>query len=149
MRPPVPTALSAELAALALDPNNLPPIEKIDPKQLRGVMKLFAKSLGARCTDCHQEGDFAAPTPAKRVAAKMWNEFTAKLAFADGGALFCDSCHQGRPKELERSDRKALSQWMDANFVGKLKRKDERELECETCHVDMDMHFLNKWAAAR
>jgi hypothetical protein len=147
MNPPAPTALIADLQALDLDPTHLPPIAKIDPKQLRGVMKLFARSLGARCADCHEEGDFGAPTPRKRIAAKMWDEFVAKLAFADGGAVFCDSCHQGAMKELDRSDKKALAQWMDANFVAKLKRKDARDEECESCHVDMDMHFLNKWAA--
>jgi nitrate/TMAO reductase-like tetraheme cytochrome c subunit len=146
MKSPVPTALAADLRSLALDPGALPPIEKLDPKALRGVMKLIAKSLGARCGDCHLEGDFAAPTARKRVAAKMWDEFVAKLALTDGTPLFCDSCHQGRTKQLNRGDMKALSTWMDDNFVARLKRKDEKEHGCETCHVDMEMRFLNKWA---
>jgi hypothetical protein len=147
MKSPVPSAMLADLEGLGLDPKNLPPIEKLDPKALRGVMKLIAKSLGAKCGDCHRESDFALPTPRKKVAAKMWNEFVAKLAFAaDGTPLFCDSCHQGRTKQLDRADKRALGEWMDANFVQKLKRKDEKENECETCHVDMDMRFLNKWA---
>lgn len=136
----------ADLQGLALDPKNLPPIEKLDPKALRRVMKLIAKSLGATCGDCHREGDFALPTPRKKVAAKMWDEFVTKLALADGTPLFCDSCHQGRTKQLDRTDKKALGRWMDANFVGKLKRKDDKDHECETCHVDMDMRFLTKWA---
>jgi hypothetical protein len=41
---------------------------------------------------------------------------------------------------------KALSTWMDDNFVARLKRKDEKEHGCETCHVDTEMRFLNKWA---
>ena len=141
--------MQADLEALALDPRSLPPIEKLDAKALRGVMKLIAKSLGAKCRDCHAEGDFALPTPRKKVAAKMWNEFVVKLAFAgDGSPLFCDSCHQGRAKWLDRTDKKALSRWMDANFVEKLKRKDEREHDCETCHVNMEMRFVRLWAGA-
>jgi hypothetical protein len=123
-------------------------MEKLPPKALRGLMKLFAKSLGVKCGDCHQDGDFAAPTPRKKVAAKMWNEFVAKLEFNDGTPLFCDSCHQGRVKQLDRTDKKALSKWMGANFgQEKLNRRDGKEHGCETCHGDdWDMTFLTAWA---
>ena len=147
MKSPVPTAMQAELRALALDPASLPPIEKLDAKALRGVMKLIAKSLGAKCADCHAEGDFASPTPRKKVAAKMWDEFVVKLTFAaDGSPLFCDSCHQRRQKWLDRTDKKALAKWMDGNLVTGLKRKDEKDHDCETCHVDMEMHLVRQWA---
>jgi hypothetical protein len=114
-------------------------------------MKLLAKSLGAKCGDCHTEGDFAAPTRRKKIAAKMWDEFAVKLSLGSGqgpqGAqpLFCDSCHQGRIKQLDRSDKKALGKWMDANFAQKLVRKDGKDEGCESCHVDWDMTFLTKW----
>jgi formate-dependent nitrite reductase cytochrome c552 subunit len=75
----------------------------------------------------------------------MWNDFAAKLAMSGGGPLFCDSCHQGRIVQLDRRDKKALSKWMDDNFVAKLGRKDGKSHECETCHVDMDMTFLATW----
>jgi hypothetical protein len=146
---PVPSAMLANLAALGIDPKNLPPIEKLEPRALRGVMKLIARSLGSKCGDCHREGNFAAMTPRKKIAAKMWDEFVAKLAFAnDDAPLFCDSCHQGRTRQLDRTDLKALGRWMDANFVSKLKRKDGKDNECETCHVEMEMRFLAKWAGA-
>jgi Cytochrome c7 and related cytochrome c len=145
---PTPTTMAADLEALALDPRHLPPIEKLDPRALRGVMKLIARSLGAKCLDCHQEGDFGAPTPRKKIAARMWNEFVAALEFSsDASPVFCDSCHEGRTRQLNRADKKALAAWMEANFVGKLKRKSEGPFECASCHVDMDMHFLSKWAA--
>jgi hypothetical protein len=105
----------------------------------------MAKSLGVKCGDCHQEGDFAAPTRRKKIAAHMWDDFAAKLSIADGSALFCDSCHQGRIRQLDRRDKKALSQWKEDNFVAKLARLDGRPTECETCHVDMEMQLLNKW----
>ena len=146
MKSPVPTALASDLQALGIDPANLPPIEKLEPKALRGVMKLLARSLGFKCPDCHTEGDFAASTPRKRIAAKMWDEFAAKTTTADGGLMFCDSCHQGRSQLLDRTDKKSLAKWMDANFVDGLKQKDGKPRECETCHVDMEMKFLTKWA---
>jgi cytochrome c7-like protein len=145
MKAPVPTGLVADLQALGLDAKNLPPIEKLEPKTLRSVMKLLARSLGAKCGDCHQEGDFAAPTRRKKIAARMWNDFAGKLVMSGGGPLFCDSCHQGRVVQLDRRDKKALSKWMDDNFVAKLARKDGKSHECETCHVDMDMTFLATW----
>lgn len=155
LKPPIPSALVADLQALGLDAKNLPPIEKLEPKTLRGVMKLLAKSLGAKCGDCHTEGDFPAPTRRKKIAAKMWDEFVVKLSLGlgqgpqtnnqGGQPLFCDSCHQGRIKQLDRSDKKALGKWMDANFAQKLVRKDGKDEACESCHVDWDMTFLSKW----
>jgi hypothetical protein len=149
MKTPVASAMVDDLRALGLDAKNLPPIEKLEPRTLRGVMKLMAKSLGVRCGDCHQEGDFAAPTRRKKIAAHMWDEFAAKLSTGDGqgaGApVFCDSCHQGRVTLLDRRDKKALSKWMDDNFVARLARRDGKSEECESCHVDMEMHFLAQW----
>ena len=148
MKTPVPTALVAELDALGLDARDLPPIEKLDPRALRGVMKLMARSLGLKCSDCHAEGDFAAPTPRKHIATRMWNEWAAKMTLNDA-PLFCDSCHQGRIKLLDRSDKTALSRWMADNFVSLLKLKDAQPTQCETCHVHMDMHFLSTWSVSK
>lgn len=147
MKPIAPSGMVDGLRALGLDPKNLPPIEKLEPRTLRGVMKLFAKSLGGKCSDCHEDGDFAAPTRRKRIAVHMWDEFAVKLTMADASPLFCDSCHQGRIIQLDRRDKKALGKWMDDNFVAKLVRKDGASEECESCHVDMDMHFLTGWGA--
>jgi Cytochrome c7 and related cytochrome c len=149
MKTPVPSGMVDDLRALGLDAKNLPPISKLEPRTLRGVMKLMAKSLGVRCGDCHQEGDFAAPTRRKKIATHMWDEFAAKLSVSDGpgatGTLFCDSCHQGRTTLLDRRDKKALSKWMDDNFASRLTRKDGKSEECESCHADMEMRFLARW----
>ncbi len=147
MKSPIASAVGADLVALGLDPKNLPPIEKLEPRALRGVMKIMARSVGLRCTDCHLYGDFAAPTPRKRIAAHMWNEFAAGLTLADGSPVFCDSCHQGHTKLLDRSDKKALGRWMQAAFVDGVKRKDGQPEKCESCHVSWNMTFLATWAA--
>jgi Cytochrome c7 and related cytochrome c len=149
MNAPAPSVMLSDLQALGLEPESLSPIEKIEPRALRRVMKVLAKSLGAKCTDCHLDGDFAAMTRRKRIAAKMWDEFVVNLTMADGSAIFCDSCHKGRILQLDRSDKKLLESEMDANFVHGLKRKDGADIACETCHVAKDMHFLEKWGAAK
>ena len=141
MKAPVPSVMLSDLQAIGLDPRSLPPIEKIEPKALRRAMKILAKSLGAKCGDCHLEGDFAAPTRRKKIAAKMWDEFAARLAMADDSLPICDSCHQGRTVLLDRTDKNQLARWMDANFVQKLKRKDGADHVCETCHIDREKGF--------
>ena len=149
MKDVAPTQMLAELAQIGIDPKNPPPLGKLEPQKLRGVMKLFSKALGVKCAHCHEE-DMAAPTPDKKVAERMWNEYVRGLAFQDGAPLFCDSCHQGRALQLDRRDKKALSHWMDENFVGKLKRKDGKEHECATCHGDPPEYlFLAGWRAAK
>lgn len=150
MKDPVPTAFASDLAKLGLTTGALPPIEKLDPRTLRGVMKLIAKSLGVSCTDCHEESDFGAPTARKRVSAHMWNSFAAGLAMKGGAPLFCDSCHQGRTILLDRHDPAALRGWMDREFVAKLQRIDGQEHNCETCHGagtgDSGVPFLKTWS---
>ncbi len=136
MKPIVASAMEADLKALGLDPKNLPPLNKLEPDKLRKVMRTFTKAMGVKCSDCHNEGDFAAPTPMKKIATYNWDEFVRKLSMDDGSLVYCDSCHQGRKQLLDRHDKKALSDWMDKNFVAKVKRKDGKEHNCETCHGD-------------
>lgn len=148
MKPIVATTMTAELTAIGLDPKKLPPIEKLEPEKLRKVMKTFTKALGVQCNGCHNAEDFKAPTPKKKIAARMWNDFARGLTMADGGPVYCDSCHQGRMLSLDHKDKKVLSGWMQAEFVDKLKRTDKKEHGCETCHGDpFEGDFLNKvWA---
>ncbi len=134
MKPPTPTVYGENLKAIGLDPKNLPPLNKIAPEQLRKVMPLVAKSLGVKCSACH---DFNAPvqptvTPRMKVALHMWNEIVRIRTFADQNAeatVFCDSCHHGSLTFLDRHDRPALEHWMDENFVKTLGAE-----RCETCH---------------
>jgi hypothetical protein len=145
MRPLVATKMSTELEALGLDPSRLPQLAKLEPKVLRKLMPLFSRSLGVKCAGCHAE-DMAAPTPHKKVAEKMWNELVVKLKTPDGGAIFCDSCHQGRIEQLDRSDHEALARWMDTTFTKGLVRRDGKENTCATCHGEpRDDHFLERW----
>lgn len=145
MKPVAASTMLADVQAIGIDLKKAPQLAKLEPEKLRKVMKLFAKSLGAKCADCHAD-DMAAPTPRKKIAEKMWNEFVVKLSMIDGSPVFCDSCHQGRSLQLDRHDKKALSGWMDDNFVAKMKRRDGKEHECATCHGDPpEFKFLEAW----
>lgn len=145
MKPVVATTMTAELVAIGLDPKKLPPLEKLEPEKLRKVMKTFNKALGVQCNACHNADDFKASTPHKKIAARMWNDFTRGLAMADGSPLYCDSCHQGRMETLDRKDKKVLSAWMQAELVDKVKRTDKKEHGCETCHGDpFEARFITK-----
>lgn len=138
--------MDADLKAIGLDPKSLPPLGKMEPEKLRKVMKTFTKSLGVQCKICHNGDDFRAPTPNKKVAEKMWDHFVRDLAMEDGSGLYCDSCHNGQMHFLDRHDKKALSGWMDANYVSKLKRVDQKEHGCETCHGDpFEGDILDGW----
>lgn len=150
-----PSAMLEDLKKIGLDPKNLPPLSKVDPEKLRLLMNTFKKSLGVQCNGCHDPNDMKAWTPNKRIASGMWNELVRKLTFEDGSPLYCDSCHQGSAELLDRKDKKALSAWMDANFVSKLKRADvdpkgrskAAEHSCDTCHGDpFEPLFLAQWA---
>ncbi len=138
----------ADLQALGLDPKKLPALSAMKSDQLRQLMKTFTKSTGMQCTGCHDGNDFHAPTPNKKVAAKMWDNYTRGLTFEDGSLVYCDSCHQGKAEFLDTHDKKEVGKWMDDNFVSKLKRVDKKANGCaaSTCHGEsMDMHFIEKW----
>ena len=146
MKPLMATAMATDLQNLGLDLKTLPPLTKLEPDKLRKVMKTFTKALGVKCNDCHNESDYQAMTPMKKITLHMWDDFTRSLAQEDGSPVYCDSCHQGRAKFLDRHDKKALSAWMDKNFVEKLKRRDGKENGCETCHGDpFEGDILARW----
>ena len=148
MRAVAASEMGPALKELGLDVKNLPPLNKIPPDKMRKVMSTFTKALGTKCTGCHDGDDFKKPTPHKKIAARMWNEMVRGYALEGGGAVYCDSCHQGKAEFLVRDPGlKELSGWMDENFVGQLKKKNGEEHSCETCHGDpMEGKFLHTWA---
>jgi hypothetical protein len=143
-----PSTLLAKLTEAGLDPKALPPMSKLSKTQRVVHMQLFRESLGIPCGECHQTGNNKAETRRTKIARKMWDEYVVKLTMANGEPVFCDSCHQGKVKTLDRTDRKALAQWMDENFEHGLKQKDGSEHGCESsqCHKDEGDQFLTKWA---
>ena len=127
--------MAGELRAMQLDPANLPRFEQLSSVKKRRLMCTFTRSLGIGCTGCHDASDYRAPTREKSLTVQMWNDFTRPYALQNG-ALFCDSCHQGLDRYLDRGDFAATSSYMTENFTGKLKRHDSQNVRCETCHGD-------------
>jgi hypothetical protein len=149
MKVPSASAMAEDLKKLGIDPLHPPPLSKLSPDVIRKLMPTFAKSLGVKCDACHDVNNFKAWTPDKRVAAQMWQHFVVGLTLEDGSPLYCDSCHGGKSEFLDRNDKKALSAWMDANYVSKLKRADKKDHSCETCHGDpFEPKFLAAWHKA-
>jgi hypothetical protein len=146
MKPIAQTTMSAQLAAVGLDPKHLPPLEQLDKSQRLLVMETFNTALGVGCDGCHADPDFHADTRRKRVAKRMWNEITRALSFDNGDPVYCDSCHAGKMFLLDRHDKEKVADYMSAEFVGRLKRVDNKDHDCGTCHGDPpDFAFLTDW----
>ena len=133
--PPVLTTTTqlGPLAAMGLDSQNLPELAAVGERTMKPLMETFNHSLGARCEDCHARKDPGAVTGAKLVSREMWG-YTRDLVALDGTLVYCDSCHQGRLRFLDRSDPDALPRWMLVNYVRKLRHRDGSRVECFNCH---------------
>ena len=141
------TSMIEELKTIGLDVHNLPRFQELEGEQLRTIMGTFTRALGAQCADCHNREDFAASHARKQIAKQMWNQFVRGLTLQDGTPLYCDSCHQGQIQFLDRRNPEALSAWMEENLVHRLKRKDEKEYGCQSCHGEpFEGEFLQRWA---
>lgn len=129
--------LYEELEAKGIRAETLGPLNEIkDPRVLVEVMKTFSRALGVRCSWCHVTTDYAAATARKAATAYMWNAFVAQLQLADGGPLYCDSCHHQSTIFLHRnaSEKLALAKYMQTEYVDHLRRRDGQEHGCSTCH---------------
>lgn len=141
-----------ELKKAGFDLAKLPPkIDKMSDAQKKKIMPLFVKALGYEgCNGCHADGDFKKKTRNLKIAEHMYDEFVVALRDEKNAAtVFCDSCHQGKAKMLNRSDKKAVGKFMDEQYVGHMARADKKSHECGTCHGDtMEMAIFDKlWQA--
>ncbi len=128
--------MADELAAAGLDPRALPVFAELSQRQRLLLMNTFTRSMGLACTDCHDRTDYSAPTRRKAITVEMWDDLTRPNRLEDGSIVYCDSCHSSSGAFLDRSDKKRVARFMAAEYVGKLVRRDERPVECATCHGD-------------
>ncbi len=136
-RPLSATKFADELKKLGFDGKKaLPDLEKMDIKAKKKLMPLFQKALGYEaCTGCHAaEGDYDTTTRNMKITRKMWSQFVAAVRDDKGGLVFCDSCHNGGTKILNRLDRKSVGKFMHENYVDKLARADKQDNGCAACH---------------
>ena len=132
-----PSKMIADVKAIGIDLDKPGDLSKIEMSKKKKLMPLFVKALGmSGCTGCHVENDYKAPTHNKEMASAMWTHFVRDLRAKGGGALFCDSCHQGKQKLLARADKKVLSAFMHENYEERLQRTSKKDHVCETCHSD-------------
>ncbi|MDI1435989.1 cytochrome c3 family protein [Polyangium sorediatum] len=129
--------LLEDIKKIGLAPDKLQDLPKIGLAQKKKLMPLFQKALGYKdCNGCHVEGDFKAETRKIKITRGMWKNFVVGLRDEKGGALFCDSCHDGNEHVLNHADKKALETFMDEQYEDKLTRADKKDMECGTCHGD-------------
>ncbi len=122
-----------EVRRIGVDPSR--PLASMSVQKKKKLMPLFVKALGYEsCTGCHVEGDYEKVTRNIKVARQMWDHFVVGMRDAQGGALFCDSCHGGKAKSLDRSAMDGLQKLMETDYQGKLTRADKKPHDCSTCH---------------
>lgn len=140
--------LGEDLKKAGFDLAKLPPnLEKMPDAQKKKIMPVFVKALGfENCNGCHAEGDFKKKTRMTNIAKGMYNNFVAVLRDEKNApTVFCDSCHQGKADILNRKDLKAVSKFMDEQYVAHMARADKKDHGCSTCHGDtMEMKIFDK-----
>ena len=129
-----------------IDLKKIPDFDKMPLAAKKKLMPLLQKSMGfADCQGCHVKDDFKAETRNLKITRGMWKNFVVAVRDEKGGAVFCDTCHDGSPKNLDRSDRKAMEKFMEDEYEHKLTKADKKEMECSTCHGDaMEMKIIEK-----
>ncbi|NUQ79434.1 MAG: hypothetical protein HUU21_38480, partial [Polyangiaceae bacterium] len=144
--PVVESKMLAELKATGISLTKISEIGKIPLAQKKKLMPLMQKAMGyTACTGCHVEGDFKAETRNLKISREMWNAYTVPLRDEKGGVLFCDSCHSGQAKVLNRADQEAVKKFMEDEYEHKLTRADKKEMECSTCHGEaMELKIIEK-----
>ena len=131
------TRFADELKKLGFDGKKpMADLEKMDLAAKKKLMPLFTKALGyTECTGCHAaDGDYHTSTRKMKISGKMWSQFVAAMRDDKGGVVFCDSCHNGATKILNRTDKGVVSTFMHDDYVARLTRADKHENDCRTCH---------------
>jgi hypothetical protein len=147
------TKFADELKKLGLDGKKpIVDLEKMDLAAKKKLMPLFTKALGyTECTGCHaSDGDYHTSTRNMKISRKMWSQFVAAMRDDKGGPVFCDSCHNGATKVLNRMDHKTVGKFMHENYVARLTRADKADNGCATCHgTPMQPDIIEKlWGIA-
>ena len=75
----------------------------LQPSEVGPKMQAFKAGLGAECTFCHVQGDFASDDKPEKVTARMMITLTKDVnaKFPDGQEhVTCYTCHRGAEKPL-------------------------------------------------
>lgn len=96
---PTPLRTLAFEGAIGKKLSGLQVLKGMPEERVTQVMMAFTRALGVECDYCHT-GDFDEDTPRKQIARYMMTEFSSKLVSKEGGAVNCNSCHQGHARPL-------------------------------------------------
>ncbi len=162
------SVMGRELAKIGIDPAKPPKLGAMTPEQKKAIMPLFARALGYErpgdpgCTGCHRAGDYRAETRQKAIARQMYDRFSvdfevflgsewADARGAEPPLVFCDSCHASAPKTLDRGETTEVRAFMQAEYVGKLSRRDQKATDCATCHgEELELSIFDRvWKVPR
>ena len=93
---------AGEPVAFAGGPKNLKVLPKdTSKKQIKRVMKSYAKSLGVQCDHCHDMDNMAKDTKQKKVARgmmRMVQSINKKHMRGSDTKVSCMTCHRGEKK---------------------------------------------------
>jgi hypothetical protein len=145
-QPVVASKMLEEVKKLGVDVTKTPDLAKLAMDKKKKIMPLLQKSLGfEQCTGCHVEGDMKAKTRNRDIAAGCWKTFVAPMRDDKGGPIFCDSCHNGKNKILNRADVESLKKFMETEYEHKLTRGDKKENACSSCHGEaLELKIFDK-----
>jgi hypothetical protein len=92
-------AATLSLPALATPGENLKVLPAgMDKKEIKPIMKQWAKALGVECDHCHSDDGAAIDTEKKEIARKMYKMVpatNAKYCKKGDAKVTCMTCHQG------------------------------------------------------
>jgi hypothetical protein len=106
-------------------------------REVYTIMGGVTHFLGVQCNYCHVEPDYAADTHRKQIANWMARELIPRLEkrAGEGGAPWCNDCHQGKPKLLGDPRRPELAiEWMTTHLVEDFDAQQGKSLRCRNCH---------------
>jgi len=141
------STLLADVKKAGIDPAKNPVLEKMSSADKKKVMPFFVKALGYKdCTGCHASlSDYKTVTHNMQLTRGMWDHFIAYGRDTNDAVMFCDSCHAGKDKILNREDKAGVKKFMESDYVGKIHRADKKAMECTTCHSDkMELDIFGK-----
>jgi hypothetical protein len=79
-----------------VDLKKIPDFDKMPLATKKKLMPLFQKAMGyADCQGCHVKDDYKAETRHIKITRGMWKHFVVAVRDEKGGAVFCDTCHDG------------------------------------------------------
>ena len=113
----VPSKMIADIKAIGIDLASPGDLSKMDMSKKKKLMPFFVKALGhVGLRRLPRRGRLQGRHAQQADGVVDVEPLRQRSSRQGGGALFCDSCHQGKQKLLDRSDKKALSKFMIAEL---------------------------------